>query len=244
MSHVSQNMGRQHLEAPAEDTTLASGVSEAQGTVWQHRRGYAGRYGDHGSTETEKEKTKHLMTTKDKSLLKDIERIKKKYTAFKGMTLPDAILRVAAELERRIDLLPKEQKPPVKAGQRIPGEKPGRDQPKATGEVSEGSRVPRLSNQLPERIPGGVLGGKMLNLFGEDQEPDKKVTGHFKTWRQRNGYKKSVSFEKQCRICRHLRTFEYHDKNYHKCGLQGVSHSEASDIRLGNVCNLFERESR
>lgn len=71
------------------------------------------------------------MTTKDKSLLKDIERIKKKYTAFKGMTLPDAILRVAAELERRIDLLPKEQKPPVKAGQRIPGEKPGRNQRQA-----------------------------------------------------------------------------------------------------------------
>ena len=80
----------------------------------------------------------------------------------------------------------------------------------------------------------------MLNLFGEDQEPDKKVTGHFKTWRQRNGYKKSVSFEKQCRICRHLRTFEYHNKKYHKCSLQGVSQSEASDIRLSDVCDLFE----
>ena len=79
----------------------------------------------------------------------------------------------------------------------------------------------------------------MLNLFGEEQEPDKKVTGHYKVWRNRNGYKKSVSFQEQCRICIHKRTFEYHNKNYHKCVLQGVSQSEASDIRLSNVCDLF-----
>lgn len=44
------------------------------------------------------------MTQKDKDILSDIERIKKKYSSFKGMELPDAILRVAAELERRINL--------------------------------------------------------------------------------------------------------------------------------------------
>ena len=83
----------------------------------------------------------------------------------------------------------------------------------------------------------------MLNLFGEEQEPDKKTTGHYATWRNRNGYKKSVSLEKQCRICQHLRSFEYHNKNYHKCGLQGISHSESSDIRLSNVCDLFRNKA-
>lgn len=81
----------------------------------------------------------------------------------------------------------------------------------------------------------------MINLFGEEQAPDKKVIGVYKVWRARNGYKKSLSFEKQCRICKHMRGFEYHKKNYYKCVLQGISQSEASDIRLGNVCDLFER---
>ena len=42
------------------------------------------------------------VTKKEKQLLADIERLKRKYVSFKGMELPEAILRVAAELERRI----------------------------------------------------------------------------------------------------------------------------------------------
>jgi len=45
-----------------------------------------------------------MRTTKrkDKELLDDIERIKNKYSQFKGLELPDAILRIAAELEKRM----------------------------------------------------------------------------------------------------------------------------------------------
>ena len=84
----------------------------------------------------------------------------------------------------------------------------------------------------------------VINLFGEDQEPYKKVTGVYKVWRKKNRYEKSVSFEKQCRICEHRITFEYHNKNYHKCRLQGVSQSEASDIRLSNICDCFKRKEQ
>jgi hypothetical protein len=44
------------------------------------------------------------MTHKDKSLLADIETLKKKYSLLKGMETPDVIVRVATELERRINL--------------------------------------------------------------------------------------------------------------------------------------------
>jgi len=83
----------------------------------------------------------------------------------------------------------------------------------------------------------------MLNLFGEDQEPDKKTIGHYKIWRAKNEYGKSLSLERQCRNCTYKRSFDYHNKCYHKCELQGISQSEASDIRLSNVCEQWWRKT-
>lgn len=83
----------------------------------------------------------------------------------------------------------------------------------------------------------------MINLFGEEQEDYKKVLGHYKKWRQKNNYKKAFSFEKQCRTCKNERGFEYHNKHYHKCELQGISQSEASDIRLSYVCDFFNSKT-
>lgn len=56
---------------------------------------------------------------------------------------------------------------------------------------------------------------------------------------RRNNYKEGTK-EKCCKHCVHKQTYEYHDKYYHKCLLQGVSRAENSDIRLKNVCDNFE----
>lgn len=83
---------------------------------------------------------------------------------------------------------------------------------------------------------------KMKNLFGEEQSLDveKPITGHFKKWRARNNYRIGSKIF-CCGNCIRLHSYEYHDKIYHKCLLQGVSASEASDIRLKMVCNLVEK---
>jgi hypothetical protein len=88
----------------------------------------------------------------------------------------------------------------------------------------------------------------MHNLFGEEITPeqycenDKRTfSGPFAQFRKRNCYRKSISKEQRCQICENIITKEYHCKRYFKCDLQGCSASEASDIRLSYVCNLFKR---
>lgn len=44
-----------------------------------------------------------------------------------------------------------------------------------------------------------------------------------------------------CRTCKHCTPFRYHGKQYYKCDLWIISHSEATDIRLKNkACNKYK----
>lgn len=85
----------------------------------------------------------------------------------------------------------------------------------------------------------------MKDLFGKEV-PDYEIekVPNTESWYQavkrRSNYRQTTAKEKCCKYCKNKRTFEYHNKNYHKCMLIGISHSEATDIRLGNVCDKWE----
>ena len=79
-------------------------------------------------------------------------------------------------------------------------------------------------------------GGDIMPLeFGRDFAV---VSRGYKQFRNRYNYRKKDT-EKCCEDCDHIKTYEYHGKMYHKCERQGVSNSEASDIRLSCVCDLW-----
>jgi len=88
---------------------------------------------------------------------------------------------------------------------------------------------------------------KVLNLFGEEQEyPDvdkfgREHLGKIQKLKKKMGYRLSVG-ERKCKNCKSHRVSRYHDKTYHKCERIGYSHSEATDIRLKNVCDHWETE--
>jgi len=84
----------------------------------------------------------------------------------------------------------------------------------------------------------------MINLFGEEQGPDKGTMRVYKKWRAKHEYRKSSSFAKQCNNCEHRISFNCHNKRYHKCALQGVSQCEASDIRLSYVCDEHKSDAK
>lgn len=84
-----------------------------------------------------------------------------------------------------------------------------------------------------------------INLFGEMQQelkPANKFVSEYQKWKARNNYRDAVD-KKSCKSCEHRLRVHYHDKIYHKCNLMGVSSSEATDIRLKKVCDLFEEEN-
>lgn len=86
----------------------------------------------------------------------------------------------------------------------------------------------------------------MKNLFG--QEDDFKVVkpaqGEYQIFKRRNNYRKSTDTQ-MCGNCFYSVYCDYHNKNYWKCKLMGVSHSEASDIRKSYICNKHkERKGR
>ena len=87
---------------------------------------------------------------------------------------------------------------------------------------------------------------KTTNLFGEIVEIDFTIPkGHkskYQLWKQRNNYVKKNVTAISCKTCDHHRIFNYHNKIYHKCELLGISNSEATDIRVGHVCNKWEVE--
>lgn len=74
-----------------------------------------------------------------------------------------------------------------------------------------------------------------------DKEPD-KLKSHYQRIKAINNYRKSSSHEINCKNCGHRKTFEYHNRYYHKCKLIGESSSEATDIRLSCVCNKYEED--
>lgn len=82
---------------------------------------------------------------------------------------------------------------------------------------------------------------KSLNLFGEMQEVDpvSEPKSKYQRFKSMYHYREGVKGYERCLICNHCLKMEYHNKNYYKCELMGVSHSEASDIRLKMVCDKF-----
>ena len=48
---------------------------------------------------------------------------------------------------------------------------------------------------------------------------------------------------RKCFDCQHLIYGKYHDRNYYKCTVYGVSHSEATDWRKSyGACRLIDKE--
>ena len=83
---------------------------------------------------------------------------------------------------------------------------------------------------------------KSLNLFGDMQEmePPNEPKSKYQRFKSMNHYQVSDNVE-SCKSCAHCLKMEYHNKNYYKCELMGVSHSEASDIRLKMVCDKWSK---
>jgi hypothetical protein len=80
------------------------------------------------------------------------------------------------------------------------------------------------------------------SLFGETI-PDvaaKKTQGKYLSWKSQFHYRKTNGDDK-CKYCEYSRHLDHHDKYYWKCSLMGISSSEASDIRAGNICDKFLR---
>jgi len=77
-----------------------------------------------------------------------------------------------------------------------------------------------------------------IDFWGNEvkKEPPKK--GYCQLFKAKNNYRKAID-SSRCKNCINLIVFDYHDKRYYKCKELGSSNSEATDIRLSNVCNLF-----
>jgi hypothetical protein len=81
-----------------------------------------------------------------------------------------------------------------------------------------------------------------FDIFGNLSEPPepKREGNRYRTMQELHGVKEGEF----CKTCKHCVCAHYHGRNYYKCELWIVSHSEATDIRLKNpACNKYERES-
>jgi hypothetical protein len=80
----------------------------------------------------------------------------------------------------------------------------------------------------------------MTDLFGTDYTlPPKPNTAHesgYQFFKRQQHYRKPDGIKK-CKNCQHRVSGRYNTKMLHKCELMGLSHSEASDIRVNNVCD-------
>jgi len=76
------------------------------------------------------------------------------------------------------------------------------------------------------------------------KEEDPWMKGN-KEWKIRVGYRLAEDEERSCKACKYRIRIKYHGKSFNKCEKLGLSHSEATDIRLKCICNLYEKgESR
>lgn len=78
---------------------------------------------------------------------------------------------------------------------------------------------------------------KHPDLFGGESEihAPEPNQGPYQIFRDKNNYRLSGNRTERCATCINLI-----DGRYFKCKLQGTSHSETSDIRKKNVCDLWE----
>ena len=81
---------------------------------------------------------------------------------------------------------------------------------------------------------------KQADLFGGESDPVRPLGVSPVKWRM--GYHRADSKVRCCKTCEHAFGKAYHDKKYYKCSIIGCSASEATDIRLRDVCNHWEKE--
>ena len=82
----------------------------------------------------------------------------------------------------------------------------------------------------------------MKDMFGVEIVTVKKYGSKYLEFKGVNNYRKSDNKEVRCKTCEYYMTGDYHTKTLHKCELLGVSHSEATDLRVNNVCDKWELE--
>jgi hypothetical protein len=91
----------------------------------------------------------------------------------------------------------------------------------------------------------------MLDLFGVEITEEEYLSNpapkphesDYQKFKRVNNYRKAIIPDERCACCTSHLSGVYHNKIYHKCSLIGLSHSEATDIRVNHVCNCFEKES-
>lgn len=75
------------------------------------------------------------------------------------------------------------------------------------------------------------------DLFEDDPTPiGDKPKGWVMEKKRRMRYHEAQNDEPSCKTCDHLIKQSYHNKNYYKCELIGISRSESTDIRLKDTC--------
>ena len=77
------------------------------------------------------------------------------------------------------------------------------------------------------------------DFFGGKTRIIKSIRGPYKQFRFANNYRRSESKEVRCCNCFSFWRADYHGKTYFKCEIQGISHSNSSDIRKRNICDRF-----
>lgn len=88
---------------------------------------------------------------------------------------------------------------------------------------------------------------EQIKLF-DYEEPEVsplRLYSKYQRWKWEHKYKKAEqNSSARCKNCKHLISklaICPSEKNYYKCELLGRSSSSATDIRLGYVCDLWEK---
>ena len=81
----------------------------------------------------------------------------------------------------------------------------------------------------------------MKDLFGAEvsEEMPERARSPYQAWKARYHYRDCMIMGESCRTCVALMKNLTHDRSYYKCVEMGASSSEATDIRLHCVCDLW-----
>ena len=85
---------------------------------------------------------------------------------------------------------------------------------------------------------------EQITLFDVDNQPI-KVTfrSNYQKWKYENKYCKADQYSDiRCGNCKYMFGVRLLKRIVYKCELLGISHSQATDIRLSNTCRNFEPE--
>jgi hypothetical protein len=74
-------------------------------------------------------------------------------------------------------------------------------------------------------------------------KPIIKHKSKYKKWQYEANYRKSETpILRSCQNCNNCVGFTNGHRNWYKCNLQGISHSQATDITLKSVCDYWQQE--